>query len=68
MTTEREYVQEMEMNKEFYKISIAEFKQWLEDFGTTEKFHKALETESVWFVATDYSIPVIMVKYFKKMA
>ena len=66
--TERDYVQEMEMNKEAYRISIAEFKQWLEDFGAVEKFHKALATESVWFVAIDYSIPVIMVKHFKKMA
>ena len=68
MTTEKEYLQNMELDKEAYKISIAEFKKWLKDFNLTDKFYRMLATESVWFIATDFSIPVVMVKYFKKMA
>ena len=68
MTTEKEYLQNMELDKEAYRIGVTEFKQWLKDFNLTDKFYRMLTTESVWFIATDFSIPVIMVKYFKKMA
>jgi len=68
MRTEKEYLQEMEADKEAYKISITDFQTWLEDMKLEDKFHKAIKTESVWFVASDYSIPVIMVKYFQRAA
>ena len=68
MRTEKEYLHEMETDKEAYKISIADFTDWLEDNHLEDKFLKAIKTESIWFVASDYSIPVIMVKYFQRAA
>lgn len=71
MTNKEIYFNEINTDKE-YNITIAEFTKWLEDHNCTERFKTAVNRidteEDLYFVAVDYSIPVIMVKYFQKRA
>ena len=69
MTNRERYEQDINHNAD-YRISIEAFREWLRDKNMTEVFHKKLrdKEETLYDIALDFSIPVAMVKYFKKSA
>lgn len=54
-----------------FKITTKEFLKWLSDNHYTKTFFKEVkkiynfDTNSLYSIAWDYSIPIIMVKYFR---
>lgn len=64
MTTREQYEFEI-LHNDDYNISLAKFTNWVKDYK--EAFKHALEKRSIYETAVDFSIPVIMVKYFKKV-
>ncbi len=69
MTNRQRYEQDINHNED-YRISIKAFREWLQAENMTEVFHKKLrdKEETLYDIALDFSIPVAMVKYFKKSA
>ena len=69
MTNRQRYEQDINHNDD-YRISIKAFREWLSAENMTEVFHKKLrdKEETLYDIALDFSIPVAMVKYFKKSA
>lgn len=71
LTNKERYEREINTVDE-YRITIAEFTGWLNDNKMTQRFTetiKAIKTEEDGYtVAVDYSIPMIMVKYFQRRA
>lgn len=71
MTNKEIYNNEINTNEE-YNITVAEFAEWLEENNLTEHFTKEVNNitteDDIYYIAVDYSIPVIMVKYFQKRA
>ena len=62
---EKEYNDKLNTYPETFKITIAEFKKWLEN-NKDSYFMNAVKTEeNIHYLASDYAIPVAMVKYFK---
>lgn len=59
------YRKQINIDKD-YKISIKDFIKWLKEYGEVEGFKKELAAYDDYSIATDYSIPVTMVKYFRK--
>lgn len=68
MTAEEQYRKEINVDS-FYRISIDNFKRYLRQNFLQERFAMAMNSEEidVFEVAVDFSIPVIMVKYFQKV-
>lgn len=64
---QRQYMEEINYDIE-YKITVKDFTQWLAENKKEEVFRKMLENKdlNVYDIALDFSIPVIMVKYFQK--
>ena len=56
MTNKERYEREINTNDD-YKVTIKEFESWL----------KEVTKEDIYDTACDYSIPIVMIKYFKKM-
>ena len=69
MTNRQRYERDINHNED-YRISIKAFREWLSTENMTEVFHKKLrdKEETLYDIALDFSIPVAMVKYFKKSA
>ena len=71
MTNKEIYNNEINTNEE-YNITVAEFTEWLEENNLTEHFTTEVNNitteDDIYYIAVDYSIPVIMVKYFQKRA
>lgn len=71
MTNKEIYNNEINTNEE-YNITVAEFAEWLEENNLTKHFTKEVNNitteDDIYYIAVDYSIPVIMVKYFQKRA
>ena len=69
MTNRQRYEQDINHNED-YRISIKAFREWLRAENMTEVFSRKLrdEGESLYDIALDFSIPVAMVKYFKRSA
>ena len=69
MTNRQRYEHDINHN-EYYRISIKAFREWLRAENMTEVFHKKPrdKEETLYDIALDFSIPVAMVKYFKKSA
>lgn len=69
MTNRQRYEHDINHNED-YRISIKAFREWLRAENMTEVFHKKLrdKEETLYDIALDFSIPVSMVKYFKKTA
>lgn len=68
-TNERNYRTEINNGNEDYKISIADFIELISaDNRMKDSFQEAITSENdLFFIACDFSIPVSMVKYFKKV-
>ena len=69
MTNRQRYEHDINHNDD-YRISIKAFREWLRTENMTEVFHKKLrdKEETLYDIALDFSIPVAMVKYFKRSA
>lgn len=69
MTNRQRYEHDINHNED-YRISIKAFREWLRAENMTEVFLKKLrdKEETLYDIALDFSIPVAMVKYFKKSA
>ena len=69
MTNRQRYEHDINHNED-YRISIKAFREWLRAENMTEVFDKKLrdKEETLYDLALDFSIPVAMVKYFKKSA
>lgn len=68
MRNEKQYRNEINHNTD-YRITTTEFILWLNEHEKEKQlFFRSLKqietTEDVFFVAVDFSIPVIMVKWF----
>lgn len=66
MTNKEIYEKEININKE-YKISILQFLTEIQQKDITEVFLKSLLENDDYYTAVDFTIPLIMVKYFKKV-
>lgn len=64
---EKDYVENMAECPDDYKISIHEFKVWLYKSGKAARFMEDMDRPYIFAVAYDYSIPVIMIKYFRNL-
>ena len=64
MTTKEQYEFEI-LHNDDYNVSLTEFTNWVKKYK--EAFKHALKERSIYETAVDFSIPVIMVKYFKKV-
>ena len=64
----KEYIIDMKLHKNDYQITVKDFMDWLlvDDFNF-KGFLKSLANNNIFYTAIDFSIPVIMVKYFKRM-
>ena len=51
-----------------YKITVVEFKEWLTENNMKDTFQNLLKDEDKddYDIALDFSIPVTMVKYFRR--
>lgn len=69
MTNRQRYEHDINHSDD-YRISIKAFREWLTTENMTEVFHRKLrdKEETLYDIALDFSIPVAMVKYFKKSA
>ena len=69
MTNRERYERDINHSDD-YRISVKAFREWLRAENMTEVFSKKLrdEGESLYDIALDFSIPVAMVKYFKRTA
>ena len=69
MTNRERYERDINHSDD-YRISIKAFREWLTTENMTEVFVKKLrdKEETLYDIALDFSIPVAMVKYFKKSA
>lgn len=70
MTAYNEYQMNINTN-EYYKISKKDFVKWLEESGEKNFFKNMIEADELnieeWYdIAVDYSIPFIMIKWFKR--
>ena len=68
MTSNRiQYMKEINIDPE-YKITVAEFKEWLTENNMEDTFQNLLKDEDKddYDIALDFSIPVTMVKYFRR--
>ena len=68
MTYEEQYRKEINVDP-FYRVSIDNFRRYLRQNFLQGRFAMAMNSEEidVYAIAVDFSIPVIMVKYFQKM-
>ncbi len=64
---QKRYMEEINYSID-YRISVKDFKQWLRWNKHEETFRKMLENKDLdlYDIALDFSIPVIMVKFFQK--
>ena len=69
MTNRERYERDINHSDD-YRITVKAFREWLRAENMTEVFSRKLrdEGESLYDIALDFSIPVAMVKYFKKSA
>ena len=68
MTSNRiQYMKEINIDPE-YKITVVEFKEWLTENNMKDTFQNLLKDEDKddYDIALDFSIPVTMVKYFRR--
>lgn len=71
MNNKERYNKEISEQNSYYKVTIKEFINWLKENNEFEWFKiRILNNENFYNIATNYSIPVIMIKYlgFKKAA
>lgn len=69
MTNKERYNKEIAEQNSYYKTTIKEFIDWLKENNEYEWFGiRILNNEDFYNIATDYSIPLVMIKYlgFKK--
>lgn len=66
MTNKERYMKEINSVVD-YKITINEFIDWIAIEHGEEEFIKALDDEDIYTTAVDYSIPIILIKYFKRV-
>lgn len=68
MIYEEQYRKEINTDP-FYRVSIDNFLRFLKKNHLQGAFAELINQEEIdmYFVAVDYSIPIIMVKYFQKM-
>ena len=64
-----DYNNDMKFHKTDYQINLDSMYDWIcASFEREDRFKKAiLSNDNLFALAIDYSIPVIMVKYFKRM-
>lgn len=65
---ERQYMEEVGTVNE-YRVSLDGFRKWLSVGYRCSYFKDDLRQAKgdLFYIATDYSIPVVMVKFFKKV-
>lgn len=70
MTNREQYITDLAERDEEYRTSIKEFTEWIIDHNMADRFISDLKSigvhNNVYDIAVDYSIPVMMVKYFQK--
>ena len=69
MTNKERYEQEIS-HCDDYRITVKAFREWLTSENMTEELQRQLRDEelTLYDIALDFSIPVAMVKYFRKTA
>ena len=70
MDNKDRYQQDINRSNPDYRVSIEAFKNWLRAENMQETFNEMLRDRelTLYDIALDFSIPVSMVKYFKKTA
>lgn len=63
-----DYLENLNNRNEDYKVSISDFKKWLIENDKMDYFIKEISYAEleVFGIAIDFSIPVSMVKYFRR--
>ena len=66
---ERTYRDDINTQQSYYKITIRDFIKDLSEEGLLDDFKKDIKDSflNVFDIACDWSIPVIMVKYFQRV-
>ena len=70
MTCKEQYFNEIS-HCEDYKTTIADFRTWLNDNNMVDTFAERLQHPALYDdyeIAVDFSIPLTMVRYFRKSA
>ena len=69
-TNEEWYKIDLATDSEEYNITINDFKEWLEAKNMTNTFYEMLNDSNYndYDIAVDFSIFIIMVKWFRKEA
>ena len=65
MTNYERYMKEINTNCD-YIIKKQDFVAWLKSRKAEKEFKTMLNKEDIYFVAVDYSIPIILIKALKK--
>lgn len=70
MDNKDRYEQDINRSNPDYRVTITEFRNWLTAENMKATFDRMLRDEelTLYDIALDFSIPVAMVKYFKKTA
>ena len=70
MTNKEQYFNEINRCED-YRTTIADFRAWLQDNNMEDTFNERLQHPSLYDdfeLAVDFSIPLTMVRYFRKTA
>ncbi len=70
MTNKEQYFNEIN-HCEDYRTTIADFRTWLHDNSMEDTFNGMLRHPALYDdydIAVDFSLPLVMVKYFRKTA
>ena len=70
MTNRQRYEQDINNGNPDYRVTVTAFGAWLDEAQMRELFHKMLTDRDLteYDIALDFSIPIVMVKYFKRSA
>lgn len=70
MDNKDRYEQDIKRSNPDYRVTIRAFREWLTVENMQETFNEMLRDRelTLYDIALDFSIPVAMVKYFKKSA
>ena len=70
MDNKDRYEQDIKRSNPDYRVTIRAFREWLKDKNMADEFQRQLKDEelTLYDIACDFSIPVAMVKLFKRTA